>query len=61
MAAHVGVEPLTIRSAIAGLVGRGLIAVQPGAGQRPNEYLLALPKRSIAAMAAVAADDGPPI
>jgi hypothetical protein len=43
------------------LVDLGLLAVQPGGGQRPNEYRPCLPRRLIAAMTTPAAeDDAPP-
>jgi hypothetical protein len=61
MAAHIGVETLTIQSSIAGLVGRCLLAVQPGSGARPHTYLLALPKKLAVPLAAAAADDVPPL
>jgi hypothetical protein len=47
-------------AAVRHLLELGLLAVQPGGGQRPNHYLPALPKRTIAAMSAAAADDDAP-
>jgi hypothetical protein len=41
------------------LVELGLLAVQPGGGQRPNHYLPALPRRVAASIQAPAADDAP--
>jgi hypothetical protein len=41
------------------LVSLGLIAVLPGRGNWANTYLLALPRRAIAALSAAAADDLP--
>src|SRR5437016_5771687 len=45
MAAHVGVETLSIRSSIKHLIELCLLGVKPGGGQRPHEYLPALPRR----------------
>jgi len=49
-----------VRAAVRHLIELCLVGVRPGAGQRASEYLMALPKRTIAAMAAAAADDAPP-
>jgi hypothetical protein len=54
MAAHVGTEPMTIRSSLAHLVELAVLGIKPGSGRRPHEYLLALPKR-------LADEDGPPL
>ncbi len=51
MAAHIGSEPMSIRSSIKHLIELCLLGVQPGGGQRPHEYLPALP---------AAADDAAP-
>src|SRR5712671_671671 len=62
MAHHIGAEPMGITSSLARLVGLALIAIKSGGGQRPNEYLMALPKNLMLASLATAAvdDDVPP-
>jgi hypothetical protein len=60
MAHHIGAEPMSIRSSLARLVGFALIAIKPGGGQRPNEYLMALPRRLVASMATAAVKDDVP-
>jgi hypothetical protein len=61
MAHRIGAEPRDIRIAVKHLLELGLLAVQPGGGQRPNEYRPCLPRRLIAAMTTPAAeDDAPP-
>jgi hypothetical protein len=60
MALCAGVRPFDISATIWGLIGRSLLAVLPGAGHRPHEYLPALPKR-IAATLAPVAEDAPPL
>jgi hypothetical protein len=60
MADKTGADPPNIRSSLARLVGLALIGLKPGYGQYANEYLLALPWRVAASMAAVAADDDVP-
>jgi len=59
MAKSAQVRSIDITSAIRNLVGLALLAVKPGSGARRNEYLLCLPKRTVAAMAASAVDDAP--
>jgi hypothetical protein len=50
MTAHVGAEPMSIRLSLAHLVESAVLAIKPGSGRRPHEYLLALPKCAIAEM-----------
>jgi hypothetical protein len=54
MAQSAQVRSIDVTSAIKHLVGLALLAVKPGAGARRNEYLLCLPRRTIAAMLAAA-------
>jgi hypothetical protein len=54
MAAHLGAEPMSIRSSLAHLVELAVLGIKPGSGRRPHEYLLALPKR-------LAEEDVPPL
>jgi hypothetical protein len=60
MAAHVGVETLSIRSSIKHLIELCLLGVKPGGGQRPHEYLPALPRCLAASLSTAAADDDLP-
>jgi hypothetical protein len=60
MAQSAQVRSIDITGAIRNLVGLALIAVRPGSGTRRNEYLMCLPKRTIAAMSAAVAADAPP-
>jgi hypothetical protein len=59
MAKSAQVRSIDVTNAIRNLVGLALLAVRPGSGARRNEYLLCLPKRTVAAMAASAVDDAP--
>ena len=54
MAQSAQARSIDITSAIRHLVELGLVGVVRGSGARRNEYLLALPKRTIAAMATAA-------
>jgi hypothetical protein len=59
MAAHVGAEPMSIRLSLAHLVELAVLGIKPGSGRRPHEYLLALPKRTIAATEAATVESEP--
>jgi len=53
---------MSIRSSISRLIELCLLGVKPGGGQRPHEYLAALPRRIAASMSAAVADgDLPPL
>jgi hypothetical protein len=60
MARSAQVRSIDITGAIRNLVGLGLLGVKPGSGARRNTYLLALPRRLVAALSAAAAEDVPP-
>jgi hypothetical protein len=60
MAQSAQVRSIDITGAIRHLVELCLIAVRPGSGARRNEYLLALPKRAVAAMSVAAVEDDRP-
>jgi len=51
MALDLDAVPRDVRAAIWRLIGLCLVGVRPGAGQRPSEYMLALPRRTVASMA----------
>ncbi len=51
---------MSIRSSISRLIELCLLGVKPGGGQRPHEYLLALPRRVAASLSAAASDDALP-
>jgi hypothetical protein len=59
MALDLDAVPRDVRSAVNRLISLALIGVRPGAGQRASEYLLALPKRTIASLAPAAVEDEP--
>ena len=59
IAAHVGTEPMSIRLSLAHLVELAVLGIKPGSGRRPHEYLLALPKRTIAATEAATVESEP--
>ena len=59
IAAHVGAEPMSIRLSLAHLVELAVLGIKPGSGRRPHEYLLALPKRTIAATEAATVESEP--
>ncbi len=60
MALSIGARPIDITSAIEHLISPCLVAVRPGSGRWPNQYLPALPKRMAASLAPAAVEDGPP-
>jgi hypothetical protein len=59
IAAHVGAEPMSIRLSLAHLVELAVLGIKPGSGRRPHEYLLALPKRTVAATEAATVESEP--
>jgi hypothetical protein len=59
IAHHLDVDSVQVKWAVYRLVELGLVAVQPGAGPVPNEYLPALPKRLAASLLAVPAEEVP--
>ena len=59
MAAHVGAEPMSVRSSLTRLVELAVLGIKPSSGRRPHEYLLALPKGTIAAMEATTVESEP--
>ena len=60
MGRRLDADPVHVRWAVERLLELGLVAVKPGAGGRANTYLLALPRRLVAAMSAAAVEDAPP-
>ena len=51
--------PRDVRVAVRHLVELCLVGVRPGAGQRASEYLLALPKTTVASLSTAAVEDVP--
>jgi hypothetical protein len=59
MALDLDAVPRDVRVAVRHLVELCLVGVRPGAGQRASEYLLALPKTTVASLSTAAVEDVP--
>ncbi len=57
---HLDVDPVRVKWAVSLLREFGLIGIKPASGQRPNEYLLALPRRLATSLSTAADDELPP-